>query len=401
MRRLDLRTGTPVWDAYEPKKVPEHSLTRDIKTDVLVVGMGISGAMAADLLSDHGLDVALIDRRGASQGSTPATTALVQFEIDVPLTELVRKVGDDKAIRGWRRSRLAVGNLRDRIVALGIECHLTMRDTLYLAGTRLSGSKLRKEAEARSAAGLWSRYLTASELKSSFGIERAGAILSRGNLVVDPVKLTVGLLESARRRGARLYSPEEAIDIEHGRDGVRVLTRSGRQIKAGHVVLATGYELLEIARDDRHRIISTWAIATRRNAKSTLWPGEAMMWEASDPYLYLRTTHDGRVICGGEDEEFQDEQARDAMLPVKTKRIAAKLKRLLPKLDVTPDFAWAGSFGTTSTGLPLIGPLPQRPRIIAVMGYGGNGLTFSRIAAEIICSHIAGISDSDLDVFAL
>jgi glycine/D-amino acid oxidase-like deaminating enzyme len=39
-----------------------------------------------------------------------------------------------------------------------------------------------------------------------------------------------------------------------------------------------------------------------------------MIWEASDPYLYLRTTPDGRIICGGEDEDFSDEAARDRLL---------------------------------------------------------------------------------------
>ena len=55
-----------------------------------------------------------------------------------------------------------------------------------------------------------------------------------------------------------------------------------------------------------------------------------MIWEASDPYLYLRATHDGRVICGGEDEDFTDEERRDALLPEKAAAIAAKLARLLP-----------------------------------------------------------------------
>ena len=176
--------------------------------------------------------------------------------------------------------------------------------------------------------------------------------------------------------------------------------RSGRTIRAKTVVLATGYELLDPGQDTRHRIISTWAIATARQ-KDKLWPGEALIWEASDPYLYLRTTHDGRVICGGEDAEFEDESKRDALIEVKTERIVAKLRKLLPDIDPTPEFAWAGSFGNTSTGLPLIGPIPHKPRLFALMGYGGNGITFSRIAAELIRSHLTGITDADADIFAL
>ena len=68
-------------------------------------------------------------------------------------------------------------------------------------------------------------------------------------------------------------------------------------ISAGHVVLATGYELAGPAPAEGHQVISTWAMATPRQPRR-IWPGAAMIWEASDPYLYLRATHDGRVICG-------------------------------------------------------------------------------------------------------
>lgn len=401
MRKLDLRTGTPVWTAYRARRVAEERLTRDLRTEVLIVGMGISGAMTADLLTEAGHDVVMIDRRGPSLGSTPATTALVQFEVDVPLTRLRRTMGAGKATRAWRRARLAVANLRGRIEELRIPCRMADRPTLYLAGNVLGGSKLKEEAQMRAAAGLSARYLTAGALRSGFGIERDGAILSDGNLALDPVKLTTGLLSHARGRGARLFAPEEAVGLHHRREGVDVITRSGHRIEARHVVLATGYELMDAAANDRHEIISTFAIATHRQPKDRLWPGEALIWEASDPYLYLRTTHDGRVICGGEDEEFADEATRDALIPQKVERIADKLGKLLPSIDPTPDFAWAGSFGTTRTGLPLIGTVPGRPRVFALMGYGGNGITFSRIAAEFIRTALAGREDADADLFSL
>ncbi|AEQ50997.1 NAD(P)/FAD-dependent oxidoreductase [Pelagibacterium halotolerans] len=399
-RTLDLRTGKPVWLGYRTTKIPEHPLERDIRTDVLVVGAGISGAMTADLLTQAGHDVVVIDRRGARRGSTPATTALVQYEIDMPLLELSASIGSEKALRAWRRARLAVLNLKSRIEELGIDCHMVPRETLYLAGNVLTGTALREEAQARAAAGLSARYLTAGQLADAYGIKREGAIASRDNLALDPVRLTAGLLERSIARGARLHAPEEAVDFVQSADGVRVSMKSGHRIEAGHVVLATGYELADIVKDTRHRIISTWAIATGRQRKSALVPGEPLIWEASDPYLYLRTTHDGRIICGGEDAGFEDEEKRDALLAEKTARISRKLAKLLPAIDPEPQYAWAGSFGNTTTGLPLIGPVPHRPRIFALMGYGGNGITFSRIAAELISTALAGRIDADADIFA-
>ena len=399
-RKLDLRTGRPVWFAYRAPKVPTSQLRRDIKTDVLIVGMGISGAMLAEALTARGHSVVAIDRRGPLKGSTPATTALVQFEIDQPLTKLIPMIGRQKAERAWRRSRLAVANLRGRIEETGIDCRLADRQSLYLAGDVLSPTALRAEGKAREAAGIAGTCLTKSQLRDRFRIDRDGALLSYGNLALDPRRLTAGLLLEAAERGARFYAPSEAAGFETGGKAVVVATKDGPVIEAGHVVLATGYELLDIVPSRNHRIISTWAIATRRQPRN-IWPHAAFLWEASDPYLYMRTTTDGRVICGGEDEDFSDEERRDELIARKSARISAKLGRLFPGLDTEPEYVWAGAFGTTSTGLPYIGALPGHPRIHAVMGYGGNGITYAQIASELVATALDGGKDADTDLYAL
>ncbi|QPC85447.1 FAD-dependent oxidoreductase [Mesorhizobium sp. NBSH29] len=400
-RKLDLRTGRTVWSAYKVPKIETTALKRDIETDVIIIGIGISGAMAAERLTASGHKVVMIDRRdGAMLGSTPATTALVQFEIDQPLTVLTKKIGKAKAQAAYRRSRLAVANLTGRIEELGIECNATPKPSLYLSGDEMSADDLAEEAEARRSAGINALFLKRKEIKSRFGISRDGAILGHGNLALDPRKLTAGLLLKAAERGASLYTPVEAKTFSETKDGVTVTTSQGITISAKFVVIATGYELMDKVPAGGHSIISTWAIATAPQ-KDFDWKSLPLIWEASDPYLYLRATKDGRIICGGEDEEFTDTEKRDALLDAKTKTIARKLKALLPALDVTPEFAWAGSFGTTSTGLPLIDRLKGKKRIFSLMGYGGNGITYSQIASEIIGTAIEGGTDSDAGLYAL
>jgi len=397
-RKLDLRTGKSVWMAYRAPAVPTRKLARDLTTDVLVIGMGISGALAASALAAAGRDVVMIDRRGPILGSTAASTSLVQYEIDTPLTLLADKIGRDKAVRAWRRSRLGVASLHARILEHGIRCDLAMRPSLYLAGNVLDAAGLQAEAEARRAAGIAATFHDRAAMRDAYGIERA-AIRGQDNLALDPRKLTAGLLLAALKDGARAYAPVEATELTHHTDEVLVATADGPLIRARHVVLTTGYELVDPVPSAKHRIISTWAIATAAQ-KGALWPDRAMMWEASDPYLYLRATSDGRIICGGEDEDFQDEESRDALIAEKAERIARKLGKLLPNLDSRPQFSWTGSFGTTTTGLPYIGALPRRRRIFAVMGYGGNGITYSEIAAGMVQNWLTGQDDPDADLFA-
>jgi glycine/D-amino acid oxidase-like deaminating enzyme len=399
-RKLDLRTGRPVWSAYRAPKVPVEPLRRDLICDALVIGMGVSGALVAEALTGAGLSVVALDRRGPLLGSTAATTALVQFEVDQPLAKLIPRIGRDAAERAWRRSRLAVANLYGRIDRLAIPCNASLRPSLLLAGDVLDAPGLEAEAAARRAAGIGAEFLPRRSLKAEFGFARDGAILSTGNIQLDPRKLSAGMLNLARQRGAKFFAPAEAVALEHDAGGVTVATKAGPTIRAGHVVLATGYELMDIVPKVPHSVVSTWALATVRQ-KRPPWPREAFVWEASDPYLYARITHDGRIVCGGEDEEFTDEAARDALIGEKTAAIAAKLKRLVPEADIRPDFAWTGSFGTTPTGLPYVGAIPRHPRIFAAMGYGGNGITFSQMASEIVLNAIGGREDRDAALFSL
>ena len=116
----DLRTGRPVWEQHRAPPVPHKPLKRDLETDVLVIGAGITGAMVADALRDSGLRVVVVDRRGPAKGSSTASTALVQYEIDMPLTKLARKIGQRDAQRAWRRSRLAVDAIAARLRELEV-----------------------------------------------------------------------------------------------------------------------------------------------------------------------------------------------------------------------------------------------------------------------------------------
>lgn len=364
-----------------------------------MVGAGVSGAFVAEALTDAGQRVAIVDRRGPLLGSTVASTALLQYEIDTPLIHLSRAIGEERAIRAWRRSRLALDALAARTRDLGIRCDLEPRDTLYLADNLLDAAGLRREAAARRRAGLETRFLDRRALQARFGLRRDAAILSYGNLAADPRRLAGGYLRAAIAGGARLHAPCEITTVAHKRSTIAASTADGHTIRCRHLVYATGYELRDPVPSAGHRIASTWALATAPQPRR-LWPEQCFIWEAAEPYLYLRTTADGRVVCGGEDADFADPTKRDALIPAKIATIRRKLGRLLPEIDTTPEFAWAGCFGASETGLPSIGCIPGHRNVWAVMGYGGNGITYSRVAAEIIRSGIAGTGDPDAEVYA-
>jgi glycine/D-amino acid oxidase-like deaminating enzyme len=393
----DLRSGRSVWELKRAPAVPYGKLRHDLATDVLVVGAGLTGAMVADALSAQGFNVVVVDRRGPAKGSSTASTALVQYEIDKPLFKLRRSIGQRDAVRAWRRSRLAVDALAVRLRDLGISGVSTC-DTLYLAGNLLDVKGLHRELDARLAAGFTSRFVDRRELQAAFGMRAAGAILSHDNMTLDPRRTTLELLRASCRSGAKIFAPADIVDARPARTGVVARTSRGNEIRTQHLVLATGYEFPTRVPQHGHETLSTWAIATVRQPLKP-WLKRTTIWEASDPYIYVRCTPDGRVICGGEDESSSSAETRDALIGQKAKKLQHKLGKLLPDIDTRVDFAWAGSFGASGTGLPTIGPIPRMKNCWAALGYGGNGTTYAQLAADIIAGALTGRPDSDADLY--
>ena len=354
----------------------------------------------AHALADGKRSVLVVDRRAPVRGSTLASTAMIQHEIDIPLHVLAGMIGLEKANRAWQRSARAVEQLAHIVADLGLSCGFERKKTLFLAGDAYGSRALQTEVEARDTAGIQADFLNAAAVAERFSLKRTGAILSDISASANPAQMAAGLLRATKTRGVEVVSPLEITDIRSTTQGVFLATAEGRILSAGAAVFCSGYEFLEALADKDHAIISTWALATPPATTLPAWLRDCIVWEGSDPYLYLRRSRDGRLIAGGEDEDSEDAFASPQKLKAKAKTIRRKVEALLGMPLPEPDYSWAAPFGTTRTGLPLIGRVPGLGNVFAVMGFGGNGITFSQIAAEIVSADIAGNSDADADLFA-
>lgn len=124
-----------------------------------------------------------------------------------------------------------------------------------------------------------------------------------------------------------------------------------------------------------------------------------MMWEAKEPYLYLRITGDNRLLAGGEDESFHSPLLREANIAAKVKIIESKVRKLLPSVQWETEFAWSGTFGSTKDGLAYIGSSNEYATCFFALGFGGNGTTFSSIATDLIWDMARGAITEAANLF--
>ena len=161
-------------------------------------------------------------------------------------------------------------------------------------------------------------------------------------------------------------------------------------MKAKKIVYCIGYESTTMIKEKFVDLISTYAIVSEVNEELSKKYNDILVWNTAIPYMYLRTTDDGRFLIGGEDETFRDPLKRDKFISKKEQKLLKLFEQYLPHIPFYSDFAWAGTFGETKDGLPYIGEHNDFKNSYFVLGFGGNGITFSVIGMEMVSCWLKG-----------
>jgi|SRR5690554_73523 len=382
---MDLTSNEPFWLIKNGLLNSFPSLVSDIKTEILIVGGGITGALMAHKCMEEGYKTTLIDRREIANGSTSATTSMLQYEIDVPLYKLNDMIGKVGAEANYWAGHEAINDLQAIVKEIKSDCGFKMKESLYYAAYKKDVRDLEKEFEARKVCGLPVQWLTAENIEQKYHLNSTfGGILSTQGASIDAFKLTHDLLAYNAKRGLKVYDKTNVKTTSEAKNKVILTTEYKNTITANKVVYCNGYESAEIIKDDFVKLLSTFVMISECNEDDQSHLNDTLFWNTAEPYLYMRTTDDNRLLVGGEDEDFIDPDKRDALINTKTKKLQKQLNTILPNYSFRPDFAWAGTFGETKDGLPYIGEHPNFINSYFLLGFGGNGITFSMIGTSVI-----------------
>lgn len=399
--------GQPPWPSLGGIDTTSYPpLEEDVRCEVAVMGAGVTGAMCAALLVDAGLDVVLIDKRSVAGGSTSANTALLIFEPDQPLHRLMEMLGEKDADTVYRLSHQALdgiarlaGRLGARDEPGGPGACFAWRPSLMLASQPEHVASLRREHEVRQRHGYPTALLDRREIESRYAFTAPAALWAEHAAQMDPYRFARGLIAETANRGLRVYEGTVIVGYQPERGQAALTTDRGQRVRARHVIFATGYETERYTRRQLAQDNATFAILTERLGAIPGWPDRALLWETAQPYIYLRTTEDNRILIGGLDEPTLDALHRDAILADKGRQLLERLRRMFPDVDPRIARSWAGTFLTTHDSLPYIGRLPGTPHAWFALAYGGNGTTFGMIAAELLRDAILGQPREEAHLF--
>ncbi|HSZ32782.1 MAG TPA: FAD-dependent oxidoreductase [Puia sp.] len=396
---MELTAGYPFWLIKDGLPFQYPRLQNNISPEVSIIGGGISGALSAYFLTEAGVECVLLDGRTIGLGSTCASTSLLQYELDAPLHQLIDIVGKTNAVRAYQLCGLSIDILVGIMEKIGYR-EFDKRQSLYYTSHSSQKNFIKKEFEARRNAGFNVEILTRDQIKVDYGMKAEYAILSREGATINAYAFTHALLQYSIQKGLRVYDRTKIKSIKYNSENVELTAEDGYKVSSGKLINASGFEIVNFISKDIVDLYCTYAVISENaTEKKELWKDGTMIWNTDDPYLYMRLTKDNRIIIGGRDERFSTKTSRE-IFQKKASLLQKDFEKTFPDVQFKSEFAWSGTFGRTKDALPYIGEYSKTPNTYYALGFGGNGITFSVVAAQIITDLIKGRLNKDAEIFS-
>jgi len=374
------------WTESNTHPFPTESLTRDLETDVVIVGGGLAGISIAYFLTQAGRKVALVEDGYIGSGETCRTTAHLSTALDDSYVKLEKNFGK-------RDTRIIAESHRE---AIDLIEHIIRKENIDCDFERLSGylflhptdknDSLQKELKVALRSGV-----NVQELMQVPGIPgEKNCLCFPRQAQLHPLKYLMGLCRVIDKNGGKLFTETHASEINPG--GIR--TSNGFTIKATHVVIATHAPV-----NDRYTMVlkqvpyRSYVIAAL--VEKNILP-KAFWWDTGDqsvkgntPYHYVRlqvySDKYDLLLCGGEDHVVGN-----ADLEVDRYSLLERWTReQFPIKDVVSK--WSGEILMPMDSIAFIGRSPwYKDNVYMVTGDSGSGFTYGTIAGVLITDLITG-----------
>jgi len=381
MRRSSRESVSP-WQALEARRLPNPPLRENIKTDICVIGAGISGLTTACLLQKEGRKVVIAEAWELGAGETGRTTAHLTAVLDDRFYNLEKIFGEDGAGLAADSHRTAIDMIEKIVRDHNIDCDFERLDAYLVALNPDQEKDLEKETEACKRAGFHPQRLPSVPLPN---IRAGSALKFPGQATFNITKYIHGLARVFQEGGGQIFTGTRIAEVKGGKNPY-ARTESDYRIDADSIVVATNTPINDwVKMHTKQAAYRTYVVAF--NIPKGTYPS-FLLWDMPDPYHYARIVkgdNEDLLVVGGEDHKTG--QANDA-----DNRYQKLEEWSREHFDVLGPVAyrWSGQVMEPVDHLAFIGKNPMDENVYIVTGDSGNGMTHGTLAGKLITDLIQG-----------
>jgi glycine/D-amino acid oxidase-like deaminating enzyme/nitrite reductase/ring-hydroxylating ferredoxin subunit len=369
--------GEPVWDATWAW---HEMLVSDSRVDVVVVGAGLTGSVAALRLAAAGLSVAVLTASPPSRSTTALSTGKVSLLQGERLAQIRERHGDEVLMQYVEVNRAGMDWIVGQAQPLGVPLEIV--DDVTVAYDANEVPRLERVFEAAARAGL-------GPVRAAHGTPRGAVAAVRvpAQVQVNPSALLSVLHARLAALGVHIYQGARVRAVRRGREPAVVTDEA--TVTAQHVLLATGAPF--------GRLGALFARVGASRSYLTAWRSHDEVLATSIGFQggSVRTAGSGDdavVLVGGQGHTVGQGGSvarRFELLSDWARAHVGASERLA---------AWGAQDYVSASRLPLVGRvLPGERRVLAATGYGKWGLTNGAAAGLALAD---AVLDAELQPWA-
>ena len=390
----------------EPEAQP--ALAGDLRTDVAIVGGGLTGLSTALALRQRGAEVVVLERDLCGFGASGRNAGHLTPTIGKDLPTLLLLYGEERTAALVRFADHCVRRTEALIAELGVDCDYQPTGNILAVVHPKQERRLRRAAAVAERVGAEVRFLEAPDmlargLPPTFlcgALERAGGTL-------DPGKLVLGFRRAALAAGVRIHEHTRVTGVATG-PTPSVETARGT-VHAAHVVIASNAWTREIGRPGERVVplyVTLFETAPLDDAQLRAlggWPQREGIYTAHEVLESYRLTARRTIIGGAKTPRYfwgACPGAHGGPDPGVQRALVQAFRDRFPPLAGLPiAHFWGGWIAMTLNFLPSIGPLGCDGTLWHALGYNGHGVAQATAVGEVLADAIAGRDNPWLRVF--
>lgn len=345
-------------------------LSGDIKTDVLVIGGGLTGLLCAHRLQEKGVECVVAEADVIMSGVSGYTTAKVTSQHSLVYTNLVRRFGKQAAASYYQANQRAIEEYRR--LSEKIPCDFTRKDAFLYTG----GDAADIEREYRLVRFIGGRATLLHSLPLPVPVTAAVGFPEQAQL--HPVKLAAGLAKNLT-----IYEHTMVKKLH----GTTAETGSG-VIRARHIIVASHFPFVNLHGVYFMKLYQQRAYVLGLEVDREL------------PGMYLGTDRDGLSFRShGELLLLGGGGHRTGKKGGGWKLLEDRAAELYPHAPVK--YRWATQDCMTLDGIPYIGAYsPAMPEVYVATGFQKWGMTTAMVAGMLLADAVTGEENPWSAVFA-
>ncbi|MGZ3952165.1 MAG: FAD-dependent oxidoreductase, partial [Flavisolibacter sp.] len=359
-----------LWQGGMPDYNSKTTTNRNNKFDVLIVGGGITGITTALQLQRSGLQCIVAEAHNLCFGTTGGTTAHLNTFFDTSYDVIEKKFDEQAAALVAKAANQALELYQSNLEECNVDCGYEQKDGYLYSQDEKQTDELKAIFEASKKVGIDVAYTD----RIPVPIEFQKAIVYHDQASVHPSRYVYALAKAFEDKGGVILQNCMVKEFKGDKE-LQVETSQGT-IQARYLIWAThippGVNLLHFLCAPYR----SYAMAVELN--NDAYP-DGLAYDMYDPYHYYRTQIiDGKkfLIVGGEDHKTAHEDNTEVCFS----RLESHIRKYFDVKEVS--FKWSSQYFEPADGLAYIGHLPGNPdNVLVATGFGGNGMTYSHIAA--------------------